>query len=297
MATATERLWAAAAAQSIPEAVRLAHSIVDSVPVRGQVWRARWEDTIELVIVLGVTDTTVRAAPVTEDPDYADEATVILPAAECPLDVDLAVGLGLQCDLPTRVLDRALGTASPAWCEVALGDGDTTAARGTELVLGTDLRHLYRAQLKDNLALLASARWLPDGVGGLNAVLTSNSLGPQEIVDILDVGIPAVLSLLRGETPVTAEQAAILAGHIPLAVDEIMALNPVPPARMCGVVDLPRHRTQIDRLAAQRGISDVEAHRAAAYGSWALAARQTGVTDESVWEQRLQRYFAVVLDE
>jgi len=229
--TAAERLRTAAAAPVIPEPVLLAHSSVDTVPSRGQVWRVRWEDTVELVIVLGATDTTVSAAPVTEDLDYADEATVILPAAECPLEEDLAVWLGLQCDLPTQVLDRTFGVASQAWCDVALGGGDLAAERGTGLALGTDLRHQYRAQLKDNLALLAAAQWVPDGVGGLDTILTSNALGPQEIVDLLNVNLPVALGLLRGETPVTAEQAAVLAGHIPPLSTTSWRRTPLHPSR------------------------------------------------------------------
>lgn len=297
MVTAAERLRAAAAASVIPEPVQRAHSSVDTVPSPGQLWRVRWEDTVELVIVLEVTDTTVSAAPVTEDVDYADDESVVLPAAACPLEVDMAVWLGLACDLPTRVLDLTFGAASQTWCDVALGGHSTTVERGAELILDTDLRHQYRAQLKDNLVELADAQWVPEGAGGLDLILTTNALGPRELMAILEVEVPAALLLVRGEMPVTAEQAEVLARHVRLRAADVLAANPAPPEPVCVLVDLPRHRRQIDRLAAQRGTTDVEAHRAAAYGSWAMAARQTGVANESVWEQRLQQYFTVALHE
>jgi len=285
------------AASAIPKAALLAHSSADTVPSPGQLWRVRWEDTVELVMVLAATDTTVSVAPVTEDVDYADDDSVVLPAAACPLEVDMAAWLGLARELPNRVLDRTFGAASQAWCDVALGGRGTTAEHGDELVLDLDLRHQYRAQLKDNLARLAEARWVPGGAGGLDTILSSNALGPRELVTILQVEVSAAVSLVRGQMPVTAEQAALLADHVRLPAEDILAANPAPPGPVCVLVDLPRHRPQIDRLAAQRGTTDIEAHRAAAYGSWAMAARQTGVVDDSVWERRLQQYFTVALHE
>jgi len=295
--TAAERLQTAAAASAIPKLALLAHSNADTLPSPGQLWRVRWEDTVELVIVLAATDTTVSAAPVTEDVDYADDESVVLPAAACPLEVDMVAWLGLARNLPNRVLDRTFGAASQTWCDVALGGRGTTAEHGDELVLDSDLRHQYRAQLKDNLVRLAEARWVPEGAGGLDAILSTNALGPRELVAILQVEVPAAVSLVRGQMPVTAEQADLLADHVRLPPEDILAANPAPPGPVCALVDLPRHRPQIDRLAAQRGITDTEAHRVAAYGSWAVAARQTGVLNDSVWEHRLQQYFTVALYE
>jgi len=291
-----DQLRGAAAVRAVPESVLLAHANVRTQPTVGQIWRVRWEDTIELVLLVGVAGMTVRAAPVTEDLDYADEATVVLPATQCPLQVGLAVWLGLQRDLPTRVLDRAFGVVSQTWCEAALDGDEVMLERGSEVVLALDLRHQYRAQLQDKLALLAAAEWVPAGDGTLGSLFSGHDVRPRELANLLGIATPAALSLARGELFVTAEQADALAGRLQLTAAEVMASNPLPPEAVCVLVDLPRHRPQVDLLATQRGTTtDVEAHRAAAYGSWALAARQTGVVDESVWEQRLQQYFTVAL--
>ena len=100
-----------------------------------------------------------------------------------------------------------------------------------------------------------------------------------------------------GEFLLTPEQAELLSHRVGLSPADILAANPVPPEPLCVLLDLPRHRPKVDRLAAQLGIDEAEAHRIAAYGSWALAARQTGAPDGSEWERRVEQYFSVALDE
>jgi plasmid maintenance system antidote protein VapI len=295
-----DRLRRAAAAAAVPATVVAAWHGQAPEPIAGQLWRASWGELNELVLVLAVAGDHLRTAPVTVDVDYADEDTVVLPADATPLSVELAVWLGLQRDLPFGVLDRYLGSIGERWrkaedVERGLASGDPR--RGPACLSAADPRAEYRARLDDTLDMLAAATWVPTGSGGLPQLLRAAGLDPQQLVTLLGMTPQQALAVLRGQAPLSSDQADRLvqvSGH---GTDELLAANPPLPADLVARLDRPRRRAQVRELARRRQVPETAAWRAAAFGTWALAARQTGDKVDAAWDQRLDRYFQVVLDD
>ncbi|HVW80737.1 MAG TPA: hypothetical protein VHB69_07350 [Mycobacteriales bacterium] len=284
---AADRLRRALAPSVLPARVQQAAQTAPPDPQPGQLWRARWEETSELVAVLRVTTDAVEAAPVTLDVEYADNDAAVVPAGESPLGVDTVTWIGLRRVLPMTVLDRFLGE----WPVKSL-----MAGTGSVIVNPADPRAEYRAYLEDELDLLAAARWAPTGAGTLAEELRAAGIDPQRLVALLDLAPQEALALLRGRLPVTAEQAETLAPALNRTVEQILAANPAPPAEIVSLLDRPRRRPQVQALARRRGMSEVTARQTAAFGVWRLAARQVGDRTEPAWDARLERYFHVTLN-
>lgn len=84
----------------------------------GQVWRARWEETSLLVLVLATTDREVNAVPVTIDPPGEDAASLVVDGTRTAFGVESTVWAGLAGPVPLRVLDRVVDLWEPdlvAW--------------------------------------------------------------------------------------------------------------------------------------------------------------------------------------
>jgi hypothetical protein len=79
-------------------------------------------------------------------------------------------------------------------------------------------------------------------------------------------------------------------------VEALLAANPALPEDLVADLDHPAYRRKVTALAHRRGIDEIEAWLTAGYAVAAVAHRQTkggAVT----WTERLDRYFALVLDE
>lgn len=184
--TAYQRLVAAAAGLKVPDAVRQVATAPPQDPQPGQIWRAVWEDTIQLLLITAAgDDDTLRAVPASFE-RYADPDTLLLPAPATTLEQPLAMWWGLEATLPWCVLDRQvseLTSRAPALAARTLA----AAVPGTQWGSGTALSAPtieYRAVLADQLAFLASAQWAPQGSGGLNQLfrdhgITAPQLGPN----------------------------------------------------------------------------------------------------------------------
>lgn len=298
--SATDRLLAAAEGAALPEPVLVAWTSGPPLPAVGQLWRAAWEGTAELVLLLAVEGDVLEVAVVTTDVGYADDTTVILPTHATPLKVELGVWIGLRRKVPARVLDRHLGSVGGAWAgtaalERAVTHGD--ASNGDAVVSGSDPRGEYRARLADALEGLAQAQWVPSGNGRLASLLRSAGLQPAELVSTLDISPQDALALLRSRLSVSLEQAERLAPTLAMSATEVLRANPQPPADLVARLDDPRRRSQLRAVAARRGQDERAARLAVAYGTLRLAARQTGGSDGPDWDSRLDRYFDVALDE
>lgn len=297
---APARMLAALAAAALPAEVVAAWNEESPAPAAGQLWRARWENFAEMVLLVSVDDSTLLAVPVTVDVDFADEQTVVVPADGTTVGVPLAVWTGLRRELPLFVLDRTLGSLQEPWSRstdlLSTASQDREGSIGPRVVTAADHRQEYRARLTDTFDALASARWVPQGAGNLPGLLREAGLAPAVLAEVLGVGPQDALALRRGTMPVTPDQAAVLASRLNLEAADVLAANPQPPADLVTRLDQPRRRRQLASLAAQNRTDERTARLNAAYGTLQLAARQTGGPAAPAWDARLDRYFEATLD-
>lgn len=286
--TPAARLRAALTAAALPSAVHRAWTGRPPTPAPGQLWRARWNGVIQLLLILDAPSRSVRAVPVTLDVAGADASAALLPGDSSELAVPLVVWLDDATSLPLRVLDRFLGTLTVD--PVALAAAD----RGRPLLTPADERAVHRARLQDALAVFVAARWAPEGTGNLKPLLDTTD--PQGLAQLLDVPPRTVIALRRGKAFLTPEQAERLAPVVHQSVEVLLAANPALPENLVADLDHPAYRAKVVALARQRGIEETQAWLTAGFAVAAVAHRQTE-GDAPSWTDRLDRYFALVLDE
>src|SRR6266851_10200305 len=100
--TVTARLTAAA--QPIPDGLRtaLAAPPEAGVPASGDIWRVGADEAL-LVWVRSLSSESATVVPVTLDVELADEYTLIVPAGDSPLGLDLALMTTVEGDVDLRV--------------------------------------------------------------------------------------------------------------------------------------------------------------------------------------------------
>ena len=280
------RLRAALTAAALPPLVRQAWTDPPPRPAVGQVWRARWGAVAEMLVILDAPARSVRAAPVTLDPDLADDSSAIVPADSSDLAAPLVVWLGQATSLPVRVLDRFMGAV-----HVDLRH-PTGLGRGRPILTAADDRAVDRARRQDALDVFVQARWAPEGSGNLAHLL--GDAGPRQLAAALGVLPREAIALYRGQRPLSPEQAGRLAPAVGRTVEEILAANPSLPDDLVDDLDLPEYRAQVVAVAERRGVDEIEAWLTAAYSVAAVSHRQTEGQTPS-WRDRLDQYFQAVL--
>ncbi len=286
--TPAARLRAALTAAALPPAVRRAWTDRPPTPAPGQIWRARWGTVTQLLLVLDAPSRSVRAAPVTLDVEAADDSAAVLTPAHTELGAPLAVWLADTTSLPLRVLDRYLGSA-------LLDLRDLPAAgRGRPVLTPADERAVQRARLQDALDVFVAARWAPEGSGNLKELLGTSDV--KELAQVLQVPHRTVIALRRGKAALTPDQAERLAPVVHLPVEALLAANPSLPEDLVADLDHPAYRAKVVTLAQRRGIDETQAWLTAGFAVAAVAHRQTE-GEKPAWTDRLDRYFALVLDE
>ncbi|MGW0582227.1 hypothetical protein ACWD25_41285 [Streptomyces sp. NPDC002920] len=266
----------------------------------GQVWRARWDEVSMLVLVLDVDDLEVSAVPVTIDPPGEDETSVVVDGSRTAFGVDTTVWAGLVCCVPMRVLERVVDT----WDDDIVG---CTTARAQDrpgpvvagLREGQPIRSALepaaevRAGLADDLEYLQRAPGLPIQESGRPAGSLASLLG-----DRLDLGAlcaalqlpqPEVMRLLRGKTPLSLDQVDTVASATGLPAEQITRTIRPLPADLVQAVEHPRWRSVWVRRARRLGVSETQARLSGGYGTFALAARQTG-GGAADWDARLRQF-------
>lgn len=294
--SAYERLVAAAAGLKVPDAVREVATALPRDPEPSQIWRAVWADTIQLLVITAVADDTVQAVPVSFE-RYADTDTLLLPAGASTLEQPLALWWGLQLPLPWYVLDRQI---SQLTVPLPASTGPTLphevppgATWGSTTPHPTAAAAEYRAVLADGLAELSGAQWVPHGSGVLPELLQRRGITIKQLASQLNLQPPHALAVWRGQAPLAAEQAENLAAVLGLGTDEVLAANPALPAPVIHELGRPSRRPQVRALATRTATSESDARRRAAFGIYALAARQEGTTID--WSARADRYFELHL--
>lgn len=156
----------------VPPAAALAAAgahVVDIAP--DQMWRAAAPDgPIQLVWIRRLrTDGRPAVVPVSFDPDYADEYSLIVPADRSPLDVDIVFHTTVETTIDTRALVDCIlehtgvaldiDTVRDARAEGRPVRGLTV---GNPIVSLADSRIEYRQHLADALVELGTPRFDPD---------------------------------------------------------------------------------------------------------------------------------------
>ncbi|WP_406463143.1 hypothetical protein OH768_47035 [Streptomyces sp. NBC_01622] len=266
----------------------------------GQLWRARWEDTSMLVLVLNVESHEVGVVPVTIDPPGEDEISVVVAGSRTAFGVDATVWASLASCIPMRVLERVVD----AWGE-DLVEFTVMRARGQSRPVPTGVREglpirsalepaaEVRAALADDLEFLQHALGLPveeDGQPpGTLASLLGDRLDLGTLCAALHLPQPQVMKLLRGKTPLSPDQIDTVASATGLPSAEIAQTVRPLPADLVLVAEHPRWRSVWVRRAQRLGVSETQARLTGGYGAFALAARQTG-GEPAAWDARLRQF-------
>ncbi|MET9792093.1 MULTISPECIES: hypothetical protein [Streptomyces] len=293
--SAYERLRAAASQLRVPEAVRAAAAAKPGDPKAGQIWRAVWNDAVEIVAITSVDDNAVHAVPVSLETQFHDSDTMLLPAKASTLDQPFALWRGLSRRLPWYVLDRQVSQL-----HVSLGPDGAPTTAGIEYQYGSPLPSPavqaaeFRSVLADAMDLLGRAHWAPQGSGTLPALLKQAGLGPTDLIERLDIQPARALGLLRAQAPLTPKEAHLLAPDLGMTAESVLACNPPLPDRLVHELSRPVRRVQIRRLARLTGTAEQEARQQALFATLALAARQERPA-EADWPGRVDRYFDVHL--
>ncbi|WP_162319849.1 hypothetical protein [Nesterenkonia haasae] len=286
------RLEDAAASVAIPEDLHAAWTGVAPELSVGQVWRARWHDRVQLVVILS-TDQRTTVLPLSFDLDYADTNSASIAAEAGPFGLPTLAWRTLKRGVPNAVLDRFAG-----WLESEV----TAALLAAEPGQGGDDRatphpvRVYQALIEDTMDELSAVRWHGDGSGELSTMLQNSDLRIQDVADTLGTTPQKALAIWRGQIPLTNEEARKLAPGLGEPVETILAANPTPPSKLIDCLENPRRHHQVLAYAAQRGGDVATAYRDLSHQTWALAARQTGQKATN-WDRRLDTLFAAVLDE
>ncbi|KOG33792.1 hypothetical protein ADK34_07710 [Streptomyces viridochromogenes] len=295
--TAYQRLVAAAAGLKVPDAVHRVATAPPQDPRPGQIWRAAWEDSIQLLLITTIgDDDTVRAVP-TSFERYVDSDTLLLPAQATTLEQPLALWWGMETTLPWCVLDRQVGelTNRPdILTSRTLADAIAGTKRGSG-ALPSAAADEYRAVLADRLEALASAQWAPQGAGGLSQLFRAHAITAPQLAAALNLLPPQALAVWRGQQALTADQAAALAEHLGQPAGYLLAANPALPPVVVHELNRPLRRTQIKKLAAQYDETERDGRLRAAYGIFTLAARDDDRAQPN-WTARTDRYFELILD-
>jgi plasmid maintenance system antidote protein VapI len=272
---------------------------VDADPVVGEIWRAAWYTHVQLVLILQFDPGTVRVAPVVLEVDSVDQEALIFDKNLSALRLPFAAWLGLRCELPERVLERkiantALHVETPGWDNALLSQRQAWWGATVTSVLERAAEE--RADTEDRLEVFQHARWIEASSGRLGKMLKDSGVSVSDLAELLGGDRSRALSAIRGQAPVTREQAESLAPLLGADPSLILAANPTPPAELTAHLDQPRWRAQVRYLAQRSEQTEAEAWREAAFGAWSLAARQTGGTRAATaWEERLKRFFVMRL--
>jgi hypothetical protein len=258
----------------------------DRWPLRpGAVWRARWDDIVQLVVLVDVAGSAIRAAPVTVDEtDSADDVLVIQSPAR--LGTPATVWKALLRELSTAALDRPVDDFGPAvaeWVTTGVAAEATHVPPGTLPFQGGDPVFAAAEENMDTLAAAAPVATAP----AAERVRQQTAPSAEELGQLkerLRMPLPTVLQLVDGKLSPTTEQATVLQDVLGFAPDVVAV-----PLPLVHELSLPRWKRTVIEFAARQRQPEAAARRNMTGEVFAFAARQTG-EQEPDWRERLNRW-------
>lgn len=290
--TRRSRLEDAAPSITVPAEVHAAWTRAAPELSAGQIWRARWHDLVQLVVIL-TPDQRTTVLPLSFDLAYADSTSTRVATEANPFGVPIVTWCSLARSVPNVVLDRFVGQLDSKVTEGLLvaEPGQGSADYSTPHPV-----RVYRALIEDAMDELSTVRWHGHGSGELSTLLQSSNLRVKDVAEILAMTPQRALAVWRGQVPLTHEEAKTIAPVLGKLAEEILAANPTPPPDLIDSLERSRRHHQVLAYAIQRGNDVAAAYHDLSYQTWALAARQTGEKITN-WDLRLDTLFAAVLDE
>jgi hypothetical protein len=251
--------------------IRIPRPMEGVAPEPGQVWRALWDETIALVVILEASEISVRVAPFFFDFDdlvFEEEDHVTLAGRRA------------------IVLWHHAQEIAPLTLDVAFGSISLVARQTT----GPISDQVLESQMTEPVDSLAAWTRKGEGDGTLRERLLRLRVSARQIADTLGAPLAVGANILRNVRPVTSEEAEALATAVPLTANEILSSNPILPPQWQEELQSAAYRSPVRDLARQRNSSDSETWRSVAYGAYALAARQGNSREAASVRARIQSY-------
>lgn len=297
------RLAARAARPGLqPEGLLKRFGAADQVKIDvGQVWRARWDTAVVLVLILAVRAREVSAVPVTLDPPAENTSCLVVDGVRSVFGVEATIWGDLPQTVPVRVLDQVLDTWENdivGWAKSRaqgqLKDPPAATRLGREPSSVFEDAAALRAELEDDLTELCEApRLVSDeeikpGKASLAALL-GDRLDLAQLTAALGRPQSQVMAILRGKEVLEPGDIAGIAKATGLPQEQVAASVRPLPRSLVEAVEHPRWRPALRRLAQGDATDELQARLLAGYGAFALAARETGGRSPD-WDARLQQF-------
>jgi hypothetical protein len=244
----------------------LAGAVTD--PASQQIWRGRWEDTAAIGVLIAVAAPWVLVAPIGDDPEYAEQNTVIVTDSAV-----LGFGFTIWPQLAVQVPMAAL--------EVHLGDLPTEVVVKPPLDPEQDQRSAtgqqgrYRLAVRERWRLIAerAAEVLPKRPSDATPVRERLEAAGHSYDQLADaIGEEPALAIWRGERAPTAAEGSqieaatgIAAATLPDAV--------TPPAAVVELLSHPKYRAGLSRKAERLNTTEGAVHRQIQDSALPTAAR------------------------
>jgi hypothetical protein len=298
-------LLALAESFSVPQALR--DAVLDAAappPAAGQLWRAGDGPVAMLGLVVSVRSgddrlPDVLLCPVTLDVEDESGSGVVVGSSVLG-DAGVVLWPGLARWVPVAVLDHLLDDGNEVLA--AAGQIDATARAAavdqdaafalldTVDVFSGAAQAL--AELADDLSALASSPRLPvatpdarTGEGTVVVALQGSGKDKiQTVVEVLGVSVPDAIQVLKGNRPLSDDEADRLRRHLGLDAHDMRHRGF--PLALAAELEQPRWRKPLLQASPAADLSAARASTAA--GVYGLAARDSAA--EPNWAERIERY-------
>jgi transcriptional regulator with XRE-family HTH domain len=121
------------------------------------------------------------------------------------------------------------------------------------------------------------------------AALLGPTLDLAALCSALGLQQSEVMKLLRGKALLTPEQIEAVARATALPAEEIAGTVRPLPLKLVAKAEHPRWRAAWTRRAERLQVTEAQARLTGGYGTFALAARETGA-EEPDWDARLRQF-------